>query len=122
MITPALVMALALGIASASEQTDNLLKNPSFVPASSNQPGRIEAWSLVPLTGWERQSRLISPAAPYETVYLERKCSGRAELNQGPLTLESNTWYVLTALYKASLSPAPVSGNLWLGRASFKNN
>jgi|GEM_PF-5132666 len=122
MITPALVMALALGIASASEQTDNLLKNPSFVPASSNQPGRIEAWSLVPLTGWERQSRLISPAAPYETVYLERKCSGRAELNQGPLTLESNTWYVLTALYKASLSPAPVSGNLWLGRASLKDN
>lgn len=101
------VLAMLLGMLLANAPTgaaENLLKNPEL----QLDPGRtnaISGWSFSPADGWARKTRLAHPAAPCETPYIERQLgrAARADAMQAGVPLETNTWYILTALVRGDL-------------------
>ena len=105
MITKKLIVCLfvCLGVCSyLAAQNKNLLKN-SLYDEDIKIPGKFNSWELYPTVGWERKLYIILP--PDEIPYFTRKISGNYyRIVQKNIPVEPNTWYVMTAWYRAEFT------------------
>ena len=100
-------VCLALGascvLAEDSGYETNLLRNGRFVPADA-KPDVIPDWVQNP-GGWRRKEMPSFKGWPWSLFYLERECRSKRTytLYQDSMAVEPDTWYVLSAWYKAKL-------------------